>query len=120
MPEWARRERLEDLAWIQENIPQFWEAAQQGYEIAGRGSIAVDTTMQPDPDKGNPMYYFALDEVLLLPFVTADEIRMVTQYDPTWEFVAMLLKQEGQEERVSSYRVGVPGQRPGRGGLGRR
>ena len=117
IPEWAERERLSDLAWIAENIPQFWEAAQQGFEASGRGAIAVDTTVQPDPDKGNPMYYFSLDDVMLLPFVTEDEVRMVTQYDPSWQFVAMLLK---EQERVSSYRVGVPGQQPGRSVPGRR
>jgi hypothetical protein len=31
----------------------------------------------------------------------------VREYDPAWQFVAVLLK---EQDRVSSYRVGVPGQ----------
>lgn len=109
IPEWAQRERLADLAWIVENLAEFWAAAQQGYEAAGRGALAVDTTAQPEPDKGNPMYYFTQEQLSLLAFAGEDEIRMVAEYDPTWQFVAMLLKEQA---RVSSYRVGVPDLRP--------
>ena len=109
IPEWAERERLGDLAWIAENMPEFWAAAQRGLEEFGRGAIAVDTTVQPDPDKGNPMFYLPQDLIPETSFCGADEIRMVAAYDPSWQFVAMLLK---PQDRVSSYRVGVPGQRP--------
>ncbi len=105
IPAWAERERVGDLAWIAENLPEFWGAAQRGFEEFGRGAIAVDTTVQPDSDRGNPMYYFAQDQISLLDFVSEDEIRMVREYDPRWQFVAMLLK---AQDRVSSYRVGVP------------
>jgi hypothetical protein len=96
------------LAWLQENLPEFWSAAQKGFEMFGRGALAVDTTVQPVPDKGNPMWYLPQDLLPEIPFCGEHEIRMVAQYDPTWEFVSILLK---ERERVSSYRVGVPGQR---------
>jgi hypothetical protein len=37
-----------------------------------------------------------------------DALRIVQGYDPSWELVAMLLK---NEQRVSTYRVGVPAAR---------
>jgi len=106
IPRWAERERASDLAWIQENLPQLWSAALLGFEMLGRGAVTVDTTVQPVPDKGHPMWYLTQEQVN--NYTGEDEIRMVAEYDPTWEFVNILLK---QNERVSSYRVGVPGQR---------
>jgi hypothetical protein len=109
IPEWARRERLADLAWIAENLPEFWDAAQRGFEGFGRGVVAVDTTLQPEPDSGNPLFYLPQELIPEMPFCGEDEIRMAAAYDPSWQFVAMLLK---AQDRVSSYQVGVPGQRP--------
>ena len=106
IPEWAKQERADDLAWITENLPQFWSAAQQGFELFGRGALTVDTTLQPEPDKGNPMWYLTQEQVK--DYGGQDEIRMVAAYDPSWEFVSILLK---HEDKVSSYRVGVPGQK---------
>ena len=107
IPEWAEKERLSDLAWIAQNMPEFWSAAQGGFKKFGRGAVAVDTTAQPEPNQGNPMFYFPQAVIPEMPFCGADEIRMVAAYDPSWQFVAILIKQEG---RVSSYRVGVPGE----------
>lgn len=114
IPPWAEQERLGDMAWIGENLPEFWDAAQRGFEEFGRGAIAVDTTAQPEPDKGNPMYYLQQDLIPETPFCGEDEIRMVAAYDPSWQFVAILLK---HQDRVSSYRVGMPGQQPASRGL---
>jgi len=107
IPEWARRERLADLAWLAENLHVFWPAAQAGYAQLGRGAITVDTMVQPVPGKGNPMWYLTQEQVS--EYFGADEMRMVSAYDSSWEFVAILLK---QRNRVSSYRMGVPEQRP--------
>jgi hypothetical protein len=104
-PEWAERERLHDLAWIGENLFEFWQAAQRGYEALGRGAIAVDTTVQPNPEQGNPLFYLAQKVIPEMPFCGADEMRMVASYDPTWQFVTILIK---DQQRVSSYRVGIP------------
>jgi hypothetical protein len=106
IPRWAERERHSDMAWIGENLSEFWNAARQGFNTFGRGAVAVDTLVQPAPDKGHPMYY--VPQELIDQHGSADEIRLVTQYDPSWEFVAMLFK---EENKVSSYRVGVPNQR---------
>ena len=108
IPEWAEQERLSDLAWIAENLPEFWSAAQQGFELFGRGAIAVDTTVQPESDKGNPMWYLPQEQVIEASFTTEDEIRMVAEYDPRWQFVSILLK---RRNRVSSYRLALPGQK---------
>jgi hypothetical protein len=105
IPEWARRERLADLAWIAENMQEFWAAAQRGFAEFGRGAIAVDTTAQPDPRRGNPMYYLPQEQLPSLGIAGEDEIRMVAEYEPAWQFVAMLIK---EQNRVSSYQVGVP------------
>jgi hypothetical protein len=100
IPDWAREERAQDLAWIGENRTSFWPAAQARFRAQGRGVIVVDTTQQPDPNAGHPMYY--LPQEAAEQVGDADVARMVAEYDPRREFVVTLLK---PEERVSSYRV---------------
>lgn len=103
MPEWAARERLSDMAWIAENLPFFWPAAQRAYAALGRGAITVDTTDSSSGD-GHPFWYLTQEQLNALG--DNDASRMVAEYEPTWELVTMLLK---IEERVSTYRIGVPG-----------
>ena len=107
IPPWAERERLADMVWITENLHVFWPAAQAGFAEADRGAIVVDTTVRPT-GAGNPFAYYPQE--MIVAFGDADAIRMVAQYEPEWQFVAMLLK---TEDRVSVYRIGVPDQRPG-------
>src|SRR5690349_8775529 len=109
IPEWAERERHSDMAWLAENLPMLWPAAQTAFTEVGRGAITVDTTVHP-PSKGHPFYYLTQEQVNALG--DADTVRMVGAYDPTWELVTMLLK---LEERVSTYRIGVPGAKQGEG-----
>jgi hypothetical protein len=59
IPDWARRERRSDFAWIQENFEVFWLASRLTFDDLGRGAIVVDTTVQPLPDAGHPFAYFA-------------------------------------------------------------
>lgn len=113
-PEWAEQERAGDLAWIHENLHIFWPAAQIGYETVGRGAIVVDTTSRPT-GKGHPFGY--LDQAAIEQSGDEDTQRMVREYDPSWEFVAELLK---IHDRVSSYRVGVISAEEPRGNLGSR
>lgn len=103
IPEWAARERLSDMAWIAENLHLFWPAARAAYAELGRGAITVDTTDSATGD-GHPYWYLTQEQLAALG--DADSLRMVATYDPTWELVTMLLK---IEERVSTYRIGVPG-----------
>jgi hypothetical protein len=105
IPPWAERERLSDMAWIGENLHVFWPAAQAAYEEEGRGAIVADTTVRPTGE-GHPFGYFS--QQLVIAFGDRDAIRMVAAYDPEWQFVAMLLK---PSNRVSTYRIGVPGPR---------
>ncbi len=60
----------------------------------------IDTTQQPDPNAGHPMYYLPRE----LAEQTGDEdvARMLNEYAPEREFVVLLLK---PEERTSTYRV---------------
>ena len=107
IPKWAERERAADLAWIMENLSDLWPAAWTGYAAHGRGALAVDTTVQPVPDKGHPVFYLVQQQID--EYGGPDEIRMVVEYDPTWEMVTILLK---ERERISSYRIGIPSLRP--------
>lgn len=100
IPDWARREREGDLAWIRENLTIFWSAAQTASKEAGRGVIVVDTTVQPIPGSGHPFGYFPQGE--LQDYDDEDTRRMVREYDPAQEFVVLLLKPKGH---TSSYRV---------------
>ena len=108
LPEWARRERADDMRWIQANMHVFWPAAERSYAQQGRGAIVVDTTARPT-GAGNPFFYMTAAGVEELN--DADALRMVKAYDPSWEMVAMLLK---REQRVSTYRIGVPAARTDR------
>ena len=111
MPEWARRERANDLRWVQENLHVLWAAAERSYIKEGRGAIVVDTTARPT-GAGNPFYY--MSEAGVEKLNDTDALRMVKTYDPDWELVAMLLK---LEKRVSTYRIGVPAARKDRTSL---
>ncbi len=100
IPDWAKEERASDLAWIAENRSSFWPAAQAQFTAQGRGVIVVDTTVQPDPNTGNPMYY--LPQEMAEQTDDEDTKRMLREYDTQRDFVVLLLKPEG---RVSAYRV---------------
>jgi hypothetical protein len=41
---------------------------------------------------------------VVLEYFDEEEIRLVREYDPTWELVTILLREDGER---SSYRVGV-------------
>src|SRR6266540_2260085 len=100
IPAWAREERASDLAWIAENLPSFWPSAQAQFAAQGRGVIVVDTTLQPDPNAGHPMYYVPRE---LAEQTNDDDVtRMLNEYAPEREFIVLLLK---PEERTSTYRV---------------
>lgn len=106
IPEWAKRERETDLSWIQDNLPVFLPAAQQGFQDSGRGALVIDTTTLVRHENGmsNPFVYWpekAIEEKETL----VDALRMVRAYDPTWELVTVLLK---PQDRESTYRIGVP------------
>ncbi len=110
IPDWAQKERAGDLAWIGENVHVFWPAAQQGFQESGRGALFIDTTTLVRHEKGtsHPFVYLpekAIEEKESL----ADALRMVHAYDPSWEFVSVLLKPQNRE---STFRIGVPAQKP--------
>lgn len=108
MPEWGKRERAGDLAWIQENLHVLWPAGQQAYREQGRGALLIDTltTAKHQTGEGNPMFYLS-EATLEQSEKYPDALRMVRAYDPTWEMVTVLLK----KGRESTYRVGVPSER---------
>ena len=91
------------MTWIAENLHLFWPAAQAAYAELGRGAITVDTT-DSSSGTGHPDRYLTQEQLNRLG--DNDASRMVAEYEPNWELVTMLLK---SEERVSTYRIGVPG-----------
>lgn len=104
IPAWAEREHREHMAWIAENLQDFWAVAKAGYEQEGRGALIVDTMVQPTGG-GHPFGYITQEQIRRLG--SQDEMRMVAAYDPAWGLVIILLK---PRERMSSYRIGIPGQ----------
>src|SRR5688572_27059526 len=100
LPDWAREERQQDIAWIKENMFILSTAASTAFKAGGRGAIVVDTTSIPVEGMGHPFGYYLQETVE----ATDDENtkRMVQEYDPRREFVIVLLK---PEERTSSYRM---------------
>src|SRR5574340_1829954 len=96
IPEWAQRERLSDLAWVGENMHLFWPAAQQGFQKAGRGAIVADTTtlVEHEGGKTHPYLYLPWDvfeEYHKEGLFSQEDLRLVSEYQPEWEFVAVLL-----------------------------
>jgi hypothetical protein len=100
IPDWAKEEREQDIAWIKENMLILSTAASTAFKGGGRGAIVVDTTVQPVEGMGHPFDYYLQETVEETD--DEDTKRMVTEYDPNREFVVVLLK---PGERVSSYRV---------------
>ncbi len=112
IPEWAQRERMQDVAWIGENLHLFWPVAQQGFERAGRGGIVTDTTtlVAHEGGKRHPYAYFAaevFEEFYKEGLFSKEDLRLIWEYHPDSEFVAVLLKQG----RESAYRIGVLSQK---------
>jgi hypothetical protein len=99
MPDWARREREIDLAWLAGNLDQVRPLAEQGHSLVGRGALVIDVTLLSEREE-IPLLFCSQPTIER----TGDEDiqRLVREYDPSGEFVAVLLKLEG---RVSSYRL---------------
>src|SRR5437773_2069703 len=107
IPEWAAKERGADLERIGDNTHVLWPAAKSAFEQSGRGAIIVDTnTLVRQGDRaGNPMYYFTAEQIAEHAWLPA--VKMVREYDPSWEIVAVLLK----KNRESVYRIGIPSEK---------
>lgn len=106
-PSRAQTKRALDLAWISDSAHVSWSVAQRGLEEHGRGAIVVDTTQRPTAES-DPFGYFP--QAVVEQTGDEDTQRMVTEYDPSWEMVTVLLK---AHDRISTYRVGVLPRRPG-------
>jgi hypothetical protein len=101
IPPWDEQERLNDMRWLNENLPVFWPIAQSGYDAVGRGAIVADITVELE-DGGHPVAYCTQEVIVTID--DPEAIRMVEQYEPDWQFVTVLFKSEG---RISTYRLGV-------------
>ena len=99
IPDWARRERLADFAWLADDLHVLWPAAQHGHNTQGRGAVVIDTTARPDGD-GHPFYF--MPESTFERLERADALRMVRGYDPRAELAVMLLKAGSSD---STYRI---------------
>lgn len=102
LPEWARRERRQDMEWIGENFYIFWPLAIATFQVTGRGAIVVNTTLQPVLGLGHPIAYYP--QAMIEEMTNEDLKRMVREYNPQGEFVVHLLK---PKDRVSTYRIGI-------------
>lgn len=109
LPAWAKEERARDLAWLEKNLAVLFPAAQEGHGAMGRGALLIDTlTLVIQGGRtGHPMVYVPL--AALERMGAAEALGMARRYDPSWEFVVVLLK-PGRRESV--YRIGVAGARP--------
>ena len=97
--EWVEPDQ--DLASIRENLYTFSLAAQFGYDTFGRGMIMVDTIAPATDERLNIIY---LGQASVVPAMDEETHRLVREYDPSGEFVAVFLK---PEDRFSSYRLAL-------------
>ena len=108
IPDWAQRERQADLGWMRtdyvraENLDVFSTIASVVFENTGRGAIVVDTTSQAMHGAGHPFAYF--NQETIEGQDDEDIRRVVAEYDPTQEFVVVILK---PDNHTSTYRVGI-------------
>jgi hypothetical protein len=86
-------------------LQEFWEVARSGFEVKGRGALVIDLVAM-STGTGHQFAYVIQEQIRQSG--GKDEIRMVATYDPSWEIVIILLK---PQDRVSSYRVGILGQK---------
>ena len=86
IPDWARRDRQADPAWIQGNPDVFSTAA--AFEDAGPGAVVVDTTLEPIPGAGASSACFSQEQ--LEEQADEDAKRIVCRYDPAQELVLVL------------------------------
>lgn len=98
----AELEAAADLAWLRENITIFWPAAHYGYEQVGRGAVAILFKTESPEDDEDPVFGYYSQEIIDQDDV--EEVkRLVAEYDPQQEFVAVVLK----PDRANSYRLAV-------------
>jgi hypothetical protein len=104
LPEWTTEEHQRDLAWIDEHLELFWNAAAAAFEQKGRGVVTVDLVAWPregiPPDHVTFVY---LAQAKIEEFHDEDVIRFVQEYKPEREFVIMLLKLHDR----SAYKIPV-------------
>lgn len=105
LPDWGKREKAQDLAWIQDNVHRLWPVARLGYDLVGRGSVVVDTRIV---QSGGYLVGYANQTAIDHDF-GYETSQFVRDYDPDWEFVTAMLK---SQDRISSYRLGLPSLKP--------
>lgn len=86
-----------------ENTHVLWLAGKRVFEQLGRGAIVVDTNtiMRQSDHAGNPMCYLTVEQTEDNTWESV--IKMVHEYDPSWEMVAVLSK----KNRETAHRIGV-------------
>ena len=85
-------ERQRDLEWIEENRCLFWLVAITAFEEIGYGALMVDLISEP-PGQGHPFSYYEEGEIELQD---QDLQRYLQEYDPSREFIVVLLKPGGR------------------------
>ena len=102
MPTWAARERVTDLIWLVQHLDTLSVVAEGGYLALGRGALFIDTTGRVQ-GFGHPFAFYPNSEIEV--FGGEVERRMVAEYDPEREMVAVLLK---SFDSSSVYRIDLP------------
>ena len=91
------------MAWLAENLPLFWTAAQAAYAELGRGAITVDTTDTSTGD-GHPYWYLTQEQLNALG--DNDALRMVSCLRPDVGTRYDAFEKRGAREHVSHRRAG--------------
>lgn len=105
-PEEIAAERRQDLEWIGEHLLLLQVIAQTGFLDWGRGAVGIDKVTKIEEYPGHPFNY--LPEQIVYEFLDNHTHKMVKEYDPAWEMVTILFKEDA---KLSSYRLGVPYQK---------
>lgn len=105
-PSAAEIERAREIAWVREHLEFFWSFASEEYQESGRGALVVDTNqvVEQEGEATHPILYLPQTDLGVYQWANQNEIvRMVGEYNPSWEFVTVLIKADSE----SAYRMGV-------------
>jgi hypothetical protein len=101
LPPWSMElpEDEVDLLWLQVNLGEFWPVVEQGCREIGRGALVA--TIPDAALQSETMTALYMQAAKLPLSMWQDLAKMIAEYDPAVEFVAVIQKPEYQ----NAYRV---------------
>jgi hypothetical protein len=95
------------LAWIRDNLAEFWTTAYTGYCNQGRGAVVIDTTTAPLGEDSQFQYTPQADIEVQADNVARQLAHLVADYDPHRQFIAVFIRPVEGELEFSMFQIRV-------------